>query len=262
MQKFSIHENKKHWNEYAKTHKNASEGASFDANLVELENLFIISLLRTIKPRSLLDIGCGNGQRTLLFSKFVKGKTIGIDYSENMINQAMKLKKRDLSFKLSDIWQYSNPFKFDVIISCRCFINQTNYSNQIKLFKLLHKMLNSKGHLIIAEASVEGLKNLNKMRRTFALEHIKEHWFNVHIKESIVFPRITHLFDVKKIRRLGFFYYLARVIHPAIVFPREIKKNSKFNTIAKKAQMLFLNDELPFEKYGRHLLIHFQKKET
>ena len=259
MEKFSVNENKKHWNEYAKKHKNAPEGASFDSNLVILENLFINSRLKILKQRSLLDIGCGNGQRTFAFSKYVKGITIGIDYSKNMIEQAKKLQKKNLKFYLADIWDFDNQQNFDIIISSRCFINQTNSKNQIKLFKLLHRMLKPKGHLIIAEASVEGLKNLNRGRKFFRLEPIGEHWFNVHIKESLVFPKIKHLFSIKAINRLGLFYYIARVLHPAYVFPKKDKRSSKFNTIAKDTQIQFFGENT-FEKFGRHLLVDFQKK--
>jgi len=260
MPKFTAEENKRHWDEYAKQHRNAPEGASYDSNLVELENHFIISELKKIKPRRLLDVGCGNGQRTVLFSRYVKGPTLGIDYSEKMIEQAKKLGKKDLRFEYTDLTNYQTDSKYDVIVSCRSIINQSTIMNQVKLFKFLHSILKPKGHLLIAEASVEGLRNLNLLRSKFNLEPIEEHWFNLHIKEGSVFPKIKHLFQIKKIRRLGLFYFIARVLHPAIVYPKEAKRQSIINEIAKKTQLIFLDSDTTYEKYGRHLLIHFQKK--
>jgi SAM-dependent methyltransferase len=259
MGKFTESQNKDHWNQFAKKYKNIPTGASYDSNLVDLENYYIISKLKKLKSNSMLDIGCGNGQRTKLFSKYIKIKTTGIDYSENMIKQAKTLETKKLSFKNVNISDYSNSEKYDVIISCRCFINQTSTTNQIKLFKKLYSMLNKHGHLIIAEASAEGLKNLNLLRKSFNLEPVQEHWFNLHIKEQSIFPKIKSLFEINDIKRLGLFYYLARVIHPAIVFPKEAKKVSKINTIAMNSQKLFFNDN-SFDKYGRHLLIDLQKK--
>ena len=61
------------------------------------------------------------------------------------------------------------------------------------------------------------------------------------------------------VKRLGLFYYLARVVHPAMVFPKEAKKVSKINTVAMNSQKVFFEDS-PLDKYGRHLLIDFQKK--
>ena len=259
MRKFTEKQNKEHWNQYAKQHKNSISGASYDSNLVDLENHYIISKLKKIKPKSLLDIGCGNGQRTKLFSKYVRGDVLGIDYSENMIKQAKSLEQKNLVFKIADISNYTDLKKYDVIISCRCFINQTSSKNQLKLFKILHSILKKNGHLIVAEASTEGLKNLNSLRKSYNLKPIEEHWFNLHINEKLLFSKIKNIFKINDLKRLGLFYYLARVIHPSVVFPKEAKKISKMNTVAMTSQKLFFDDDQFFEKFGRHLLIDFHK---
>lgn len=260
MGKFSVTKNKEHWNQYAASHKDAVEGASFDKNLVELENSFIISILKKIKPKKLLDVGCGNGQRTRIFAKYVKEKVLGIDYAEEMIKQAKSLKNNKVNFVVANTLNFNTDEKFDVIVSCRSIINQSSTQNQLKLFKKLHSMLKKNGHLIIAEASVEGLCRLNKLRRTFGLKPIDEHWFNKHICEKQVFPKIKKLFFIKKIKRLGMFYVIARVIHPAYVFPNEAPRESPLNVIGKKMQILFTDSEDVFEPYGRHLLIDFKRK--
>jgi ubiquinone/menaquinone biosynthesis C-methylase UbiE len=43
----------------------------------------------------LLDIGCGNGTRTIRFSKYVKEKTLGLDYSQIMIKHARKTLEKE-----------------------------------------------------------------------------------------------------------------------------------------------------------------------
>lgn len=259
MRKFSVKDNIKHWNEFAVNYQNDKAGATYDASLSEIENFFIISELKKIKPSSLFDIGCGNGQRTSLFSRYVKGKTLGIDYSEEMIKQAKTIRKNNLFFEHADINTYPFDEKFDVIISCRCIINQPTSKSQVNLLKKLHKMLKPNGHLIIAEASVEGLDNLNKLRKEFGLKNIEEHWFNLHIKERAVFPKIKHLYKITAFKRLGLYYYIARVIQPASIFPKEPKRGSVLDELAKKTQLMFFNEDMPLEKYGRHLLINLQK---
>ena len=87
MPKFTPEQNRKFWDEYAFKSKNCFFGAHSDKHIVELENRFIISELKSRKTSNLLDIGCGNGQRTLLFSKYADNHTIGIDYSEKMIQE-------------------------------------------------------------------------------------------------------------------------------------------------------------------------------
>ena len=71
---------------------------------------------------------------------------------------------------------------------------------------------------------------------------------------------ISNIFEINDLKRLGLFYYLARVVHPASIFPKEAKKISKINTIATKSQKIFFENDHIFEQFGRHLLIDFNKK--
>ena len=54
MAKFSIRQNQKFWNEYAKKVSNNPFGAHTDKHVVELENLFIISKLKKKKDFKLI----------------------------------------------------------------------------------------------------------------------------------------------------------------------------------------------------------------
>jgi len=269
MSKFTSKQNKEFWDEFAKKSKNNPFGAHTDKHVVELENHFIISELKSRKIESLLDIGCGNGQRTLLFSQFVQGKTKGIDYSDVMIEEANILLdkqneeiKNKLSFQLLDINNIGDS-KFDVIVSCRCFINQPNHEQQIELFNKLHQMLKDGGSLIIAEQSLEGIERLIKVRKEFGLEPITIKWHNLPLKESIIFPKLEGLFSIKKIRKLGFFYYISRVLYPALIYPDEPKPGSKINELGVKSQLIIENENSleknALEEFGAQLLIHFTK---
>jgi len=270
MSKFSKKRNQEFWNAFAKTSKTNPFGAHSDLHIVELENQFIKTILQPMKINSLLDVGCGNGQRTLFFSQFVKNRVLGIDYSKKMINFAKQILshsssrvRKKVEFSCSDIHDFNSNEIFDVIICCRNFVNQTHAKNQLKLFKILHKKLRSHGSLIIAESSLEGLKRLNSIRREFGIDGIKIPWYNVPINEAKVISKINNLFQIKKVNRLGTFYYISRVIHPALVHPKNPKPGSKINELALKAEIIsqkeFIKNNNPFERFGLHLLIHFKK---
>jgi len=270
MTKFSSRQNREFWDKDAFDKKDNPKGTHSDPYLVDLEDKFVISCLKSVKPKQLLDIGCGNGQRTTRFSNFVSKSTYGIDYSSKMIQQAnllhsklpSKIRKK-IKFSTYDIQKFqSENTKFDVIVSCRCFINQTTFSNQVKLFKLLHSIMKKNGTLILAEGSFEGYNYLNSLRKKFGLKPIKIPWFNLPIKESVVFPKIKKLFKISRINRLGTYYYLTRVLHPAIVFPKNPNPNSKINKLSMESENLFqeekiINDYL--DKCGAHLLVQFKK---
>ncbi len=265
--KFNIDDNKNFWDEYAIKAKDNPFGAHSDYDIVELENDFIISELKNRKTRTLLDIGCGNGQRTLLFSKYVEGKVEGRDYSQEMINHANQLLevnpelKDKIKFKTEDVNNLDTA-TYDVITSCRCFVNQPSKEKQVELFQKLYSKLNPGGSLIIAELSFEGISRLNEIRKEFNLEGISIRWFNLPIEEKYVFPEAKKLFSIKNIKRLGTFYYISRVINPALSFPEDPQPNSKVNKIGFKTELLFdkfFNKKDPLDKFGIQLLVHFSK---
>jgi len=137
MLKFTPEKNKEFWNEYAKKSKDNPFGAHSDSDVVELENNFIVSELKSRKTNSLLDIGCGNGQRTILFSQLIDGKAKGIDYSEIMINEAKALLekqsseiKNNVSFEVGDVNDLEN-LKYDYLILfiIKYFIDDIRWSS-------------------------------------------------------------------------------------------------------------------------------------
>ena len=270
LAKFTETQNQKFWNTYAKKLKENPRGAHSDRHIVDLEDNFIEFILKQKKPKTLLDIGCGNGSRTIRFAKYVKVETLGLDYSDIMIKHARKILKkqsksikRKVSFEVQDATILQKYDKFDIITSCRCFVNQTSAKKQIGLFKTIHSRLKNHGSLIIAEQSQEGLDNLNYIRKKFGLQKIRVPWHNLPIKELSVMPKINSMFKINKINRLGAFYFLSRVIHPAIVYPNEPNPSSIINDISEKAELLFQNEKDDvncIEHYGSHLLIHFIKK--
>lgn len=268
MSKFTTEQNKEFWNEFSKKANDCPYGASGNKHLVEIENTFIKSVLQKINPETILDIGCGNGQRTLSFSKYASDKIIGIDYSEGMINEANKLLqkqnktiKEKLSFIKYDVNDFPNNATFDVIISCRCIINQPSHERQIELFHKIFDRLNHGGSLIMAEISMEGMERLNQIRNEYHLPPMNERWHNLHINEKIIFTEIEKIFKIKAIQRAGVFYFISRVLHPAITYPKEPETEAKINDIAVISQSLFdKEDKNSLEKYGAHLLIHLVKK--
>ncbi len=268
MRKFSSKQNQEFWNKFALSSKDNKFGASGGRHLVDIENQFIFNILKRKKSNFMLDIGCGNGQRTLLFSKYSK-KTLGIDYSEQMIYEARKnlktkpvLLHKKIDFHVEDINKFSSNQLFDTIISCRCIINQTSTLNQIILLKKLHGMLKPNGSLIIAEISKQGMERVNVMRKIYDLPPMNKRWHNLHIDEEKVFPKIKNNFKITDIKRAGTFYFLSRIFYPSTIFPKEPKPESKINELALKSEIL-MNDlfsENSLDYFGGHLLIHLIKK--
>ncbi len=125
-------------------------------NSIEKRSKYFQNLLKEytdirLKKSNVLDIGCGNGQYTFIFSKFVN-KIYGIDPSESMLKSARKNKK---IFNSSNIRFYkgtdlSIPFsqKFDIIL----YSNSLHFSyNVMNSLKNSFNSLKNNGILLIME---------------------------------------------------------------------------------------------------------------
>ena len=125
-------------------------------NSIEKRSKYFQNLLKEytdirLKKSNVLDIGCGNGQYTFIFSKFVN-KIYGIDPSELMLKSARNNKK---IFNSSNIRFYKGndlniPFsqKFDIIL----YSNSLHFSsNVIKSLNNSYDLLKKNGILLIME---------------------------------------------------------------------------------------------------------------
>ena len=88
-----------------------------------IENPIIKSMLPNLKGKSILDLGCGDGNMSAYFMDNGAKRVYGIDISENMINEANKLyadeNRKFEVMKMEDISQINE--KFDVVYSSLAF---------------------------------------------------------------------------------------------------------------------------------------------
>lgn len=119
--------------------------------------LHLIQNLNIYQQDDILDVGCGTGSLTLELSKYSNGNIVGIDISQEMLEQASsKLQNgsaKNVCFKLKDIMGYDDiKNKFDVIFS-----NSTLQwvNKQSLLFGKFYKLLKPNGRLGVQIPSKE-----------------------------------------------------------------------------------------------------------
>ena len=82
---------------FDKDAKNWSLKSDFKKNLllntIQERNLYVIKKIKELKIKSLIDVGCGSGDLSFEASKILR-KSLGIDFSENMIRLAKKKFKK------------------------------------------------------------------------------------------------------------------------------------------------------------------------
>lgn len=229
-----MEQNKRHkfWQSKAKMKDINCVGIS-DTNLNEIENKAITKYLE--KEDKLLDVGCGAGYTTLTFSKYVSS-VIGIDFSENMIKRAKdytKSKTNNIEFLHKSILDMDFKDNFNKAISVRCLINLTSWKNQKKAILNIHKALEKGGLFILCESTYQGLENINKMRRKVGLKDCPIVKYNLLFDKHKLIDFIEKYFSVVKVYDFGLYYFISRIIHPLLVYPKEPKWDHKINRIAK-----------------------------
>ena len=146
--------------------KNWSKKSDFYKNKVmntlQERNLYVFKQFKKFKLKSILDVGCGVGDLSFEVSKIAK-KSLGIDFSKNMIDLAnKKFKNKNLSYLNLSIFDFNTNYKFDCV-SANGFIEYISLNDIKKFLEASSKLLNKNGYLIFGTRNrLFNLFSLNK----------------------------------------------------------------------------------------------------
>ena len=226
---------------------------SRDFNFRELEiDFFKNGILQNqngvIKPR-ILDIGCGNGYTIISLAKVVNAEFLGVDFSENMIGAAEHLREQfkpelisETSFHLGDVRKLDfEKGSFDFVLSARCLLNLPSQKAQLDAIDNVHRMLRKGGKYLMVEGTRDGLLRLNELRKEIGLEAIPDtaddNVSSLKFDEKESEDYLSKNFRIIKKHYFGMYYFISRVIHPALIYPDPPSFNSKMNELAKLIAM-------------------------
>ena len=119
----------------------------------DIKDYTITDLIKTnsIKPKSILEIGCSNGMRLNQYQQELKSKiNYGIDLSQKAINYGNKKYKKLKLLKLSSLEIEKIKINFDLII-CGSFLYLLDREVIFKQFDSICKKLSKNGYLIIQD---------------------------------------------------------------------------------------------------------------
>jgi SAM-dependent methyltransferase len=254
-----LEEIKRFWQTKSAEFAESPTGAHSDPNIVALENDLIVRHLERSRPRHLIDIGCGNGKRTRLFSQYAREGTVGLDSADAAIHFAKTLESDKLHFYVDDVlttsWQHK--YRFDCVVSCRCLINLGTLENQLRVIDTVADSLPSGGMFIFCETSRKGTEILNSLRTKLRLAPIVQLPANLDMNEEAVMDHISRRFEVMECSRFGTYYFLTRCYYPAAVAPTAPDPKSQFNRVA--AEIERISPQPALEPYGRQFCIAARK---
>lgn len=117
-----------------------------------IENPIIMSMMPDVKGKTILDLGCGDGNMDIRFIEMGAKKVIATDISQNMINEAKKKNSNEnidyLVLPMEQITQLNE--KFDIVYSSLAFHYIKDFN---KLIGDIYNLLNSNGILIFSQES-------------------------------------------------------------------------------------------------------------
>jgi SAM-dependent methyltransferase len=201
--------------------------------------LEIQMIKRFLKKDRVLDIGCGNGHTTRLIAPFVKN-IVGIDYSPEMIKRAHAELEKSLAkkvvFEVGDVTKLSpSDFgKFDLAISERCLINLGSWEAQKTAIANIASVVKNGGRYLFVEGCKDGRDGLNNFRKKMGLTKMPKVWHNIDFEKGRTFTYLKKYFKIEKYLHFGIYDFVARVVHPLMVAPKNPTYDSKFNEMAAK----------------------------
>ena len=132
------------------------------------------------KVKKVLDIGSGNGIISLILSKKMKAKIIGVEIQEELYNLSLmnlKLNNLEVEYILDDVYNYSKNLhqEFDVIVSTPPYFVENN-ENQLRDNQNLQIARNELSLKIedIIKISDRVLKNMGHLYLMFRVSRLEE----------------------------------------------------------------------------------------
>lgn len=223
-QKYSQEQIRHYWMQQAREYGQSPSASWSDHWVMDMEIRQIVQ--RLAGGDVVLDVGCGNGYSTLQFACQKPVIIRGLDYIPELIEQA-RLRLADFApkllgqveFDVGDITALSEPnASYDKVVVIRVVINLGEWSRQLQGLRECARVLKSGGLLLLSEATLQGWRQLNAMRREWGLPEIPIPPFNLYLDQEKVVEALAAEFELVEIVNFSSTYFVAtRVLKPLLI---------------------------------------------
>ncbi len=222
-EKYSLQQIRQFWTRQALEHGQSPAASWSDQMIIEKEIKEILE--RLTDGDQVLDAGCANGYSTVEFASKRRINVRGIDYIPEMIEQARTRLKGlankllgNVEFDVGDITALDEPTgAYDKVVVIRVIISLGEWSHQLKGLLECVRVLKPGGILLLSEATLQGWRQLNKLRREWGLPDIPMPPFNKYLDQEQVVEAVSSALQLIDIVSFSSTYYVGTRVLKALV---------------------------------------------
>jgi 2-polyprenyl-3-methyl-5-hydroxy-6-metoxy-1,4-benzoquinol methylase len=212
-----------YWTEQASQHGQAPAASWSDLWAIDLE---IREILNHIADGDrVLDVGCANGYTTTRLAQQRDIEIRGLDYIPEMIDQARarllepEFSPLKISFDVGDINSLREPDgAYDKVVVVRVLINLSDWESQVAALRQCARVLRPGGLLLLSEATLQGWRRLNALRREWGLDEVPMPSFNRYIDEDALLAAATPELEPVRVVNFSSTYFVGtRVLKPLLI---------------------------------------------
>jgi ubiquinone/menaquinone biosynthesis C-methylase UbiE len=212
-----------YWTRQAREHGQSPSASWSDHSVIEMEISEIAKHL--IDGDKVLDVGCANGYSSMQLACARGIQLRGLDYVPEMIEQAragLGTMQGNLvgsvEFDVGDITQLKEPLNsYDKVIVVRVLINLGTWQRQVLGLRGCVRVLKPGGLLLLSEATLQGWRRLNALRKEWGMEDIPMPPFNQYLDEEKVIAAVGSEAKLLELSNFASTYYVGtRVLKPLL----------------------------------------------
>lgn len=239
-------------NLYSRRNATDPYATSRDSNQRELEIFAIMRALQSEQKGRLVDFGCGNGYTLLSLAKNLRGWIFeGIDFSQELIDGANVLREdannnlqSSVAFQCGDALSHileTESNSIDVVLTERFLLNLPSKQMQQSFIQNIARTLRGGGLFLMCEGSMDGFRELNRLRSIAGLEEIAptgtDNLSAIRFEDCDMEQFVESTgFEIVRKEGFSYFFVMSRALYPALVYPQQPEFKSKINAIACELQ--------------------------
>lgn len=186
---------KKYFNTTAKDYDNSHDGQFVKCMYDEIFNR-----VKSINPKTILDLGCGNGNILKMLENNTSASLYGLDLCENMIEEARKRLSNKITLTVGD--SENLPYADNMFDTIICNASFHHYIHPDAVLKEIKRVLKKDGSLILGDPSAPF--NWYTKFLNYFLKYSNSGDYKIYSKKEITSLLSKYSFEIKDFKMIDY----------------------------------------------------------